>query len=94
MRLPSPSAAAAANLSLQQQRQRDLCQPEQPHQPPQQQPPSQPHQPRQQHKRKQQQGALSLQAAGLPWLGAQLDVGGYTKRGWISGGGKEQNQDR
>jgi hypothetical protein len=34
------------------------------------------------------------EAPNQPWLGAKLDVGGYTKRGFISGGGKDQNQDR
>jgi hypothetical protein len=56
-------------------------------------------QPQQQQKQKRrQQGSGVLQgpaeAPNAPWLGAKLDVGGYTKRGFISGGGKDQNQDR
>jgi hypothetical protein len=79
VRLPSPSAALTVQ---QQQRQRELCQQQQQQQ-------------QQQHvKHKQQGGSELLQLSDRPWLGAQLDVGGYTKKGFISGGGKEQNQDR
>jgi hypothetical protein len=45
--------------------------------------------PSRKHSHRQQQ-----QRQGRPWLGAALDVGGYTKRGWMRGGGKEHNQDR
>lgn len=46
----------------------------------------------QQEEQKQQAAAGDMHK--LPWLGAQLDVGGYSKKGFISGGGKDQNQDR
>jgi hypothetical protein len=73
------AATAALTLWQQQQQQQRLCQ----------QQPQQQRKARHKEEVQQQQGCSSL-----PWLGAQLDVGGYTKRGFISGGGKDQNQDR
>jgi hypothetical protein len=29
-----------------------------------------------------------------PWLGFEVDVAGFSKKGYMRGGGKEQNQDR
>ena len=94
------AATAALTLWQQRQQQQRLCQQPQQQQPQQQQPQQQqqqqPQQQQQQQRKvrhkeeqQQQQGCSSL-----PWLGAQLDVGGYTKRGFISAGGKDQNQDR
>lgn len=78
----TPSSRSPAIFLTPHLQQQEQCQ-----QPPQQQ--------QQQHKRKQKDvGLLPDAAANLPWLGAKLDVGGYTKRGFISGGGKDQNQDR
>ena len=78
-----PSPSAIQRMQQLQQRQRDLCDQQQQQQ-------------QQQLKRPRlsQLQSLQHQAAVKPWLGAQLDVGGYTKKGFISGGGKDTNQDR
>lgn len=45
-------------------------------------------------KQLERQHTATVDDGKLPWLGAELDVAGYTKKGYMRGGGKEQNQDR